>query len=194
VVIPADWIPMEAEAALTRFRSDEQTQLVISIGDESGKVTVCNFDTCHEVHAHNAHDLGRDLDVFPDGIWMNGEGTRDTTLDGRPAFLKGPFRSHFLMGPPTYVHAYALLGRRPVVLRFNYDYLHQEVPTSSQAHMIETFQLRADRQLPLANYVSARDGYEIAVPAAWTAYARSSDLFPGRTTFDALSRTVSTAP
>ena len=66
----------------------------------------------------------------------------ETALDGWAARIEAPAPSPFLVGPESYTHAFGMIDGRPVVLRFNYSYRQQDLPTTTQLAVMDSFATR----------------------------------------------------
>jgi len=138
VAIPPTWTAADGNG-LTYFRSEGHTALVVSVGNRAGLVWVCSWEPCQAVRVDGIDELGANLQTVATRIGRIPEQTVDIALDGWPARIKAPAANRFLEGPPANVNIFGMLDGRPVVLRFNYSYRVQDIPTATQAAVIESF-------------------------------------------------------
>jgi hypothetical protein len=115
---------------------------MISVGDDSGNVTLCAPEPCRTVHVGDMDALAEAVVTIPGEISGFREDSMPTMLDGTAARREAPSSPHgFLHGPQVNISVYAMFGQRPVVLRFPFIYGHPEVPSNAQTRIIDSFQL-----------------------------------------------------
>ena len=143
IAIPTNWTASESNGA-TYFSSDGHVVLLVSVGSRAGWVTVCSGEPCQIVMVDGIDELDAIVMTVAAPSGRIPEQTVDIALDGWPARMQGPAPDQFLDGPPANVNVFGMLDGRPVVLRFNYSWRAQDIPTAMQSAVIESFALLRD--------------------------------------------------
>jgi hypothetical protein len=169
-------VAVEEADGVTSFRTDGGVQLSVSVGDESGQVTVCNAGffnspSCRAVLVRGIEELSVAVTTHPAASGGPGQETIETHLDGWAARIEAPEPSPFLVGPETYTSAYGMIDGKPVVLRFSYSYRQQDIPTALQIGVMRSFSLGSEatpiEDPVLVPYSNPADGYEVLLPDVW---------------------------